>query len=292
MTGLALVDYTMRGLLDEDGRPVAEVASPLYDPENTELVACPYHDAREGKPMNASALRQLTREVWPTVRQAARAFAGESPTLHDALRSVVAGLVAPAVHGTETPVPRLLSVWFKTSLGFSQVLVTLALADDGMGDVPLTGIGDRDAFCEALDAQEWLIGATQVCAGPMRMIGDLFATLAGEGPVPERPPAVAGLGPPEIWVDPAMTALGLSVAHACLLSQAVRDGHTLEGRDAAWVSGNTPSWLRAVFAVPNRPPEHAFRLYRSGGGPDAVRAYVAGGPDTPRALADRLAACL
>src|SRR5262249_48168109 len=43
-------------LSDEDGRPLGEVASPLYEHVTTDVVRCPYPDSRRGAPMNATAL--------------------------------------------------------------------------------------------------------------------------------------------------------------------------------------------------------------------------------------------
>ena len=49
-----------------DGRALGEISSLRYDPDRTEVVACPYADGRRGLPMNLSALRQLTGH-WPAI---------------------------------------------------------------------------------------------------------------------------------------------------------------------------------------------------------------------------------
>lgn len=285
-----LLDFSARQLRDVDGRPVAEVASPLYDPDQTELVACPYRDRRHGEPMNQSALRQLEPATWRQILATVRSLVGSEPVAHDALRAVVAGLMAPSL--LPAPTPRAHSLWFKTSLGYSQILVSLLLASDEVAGRPLAALGDRETFCQVLDQQGWLLGQSQVCAGPMGHIGELFAALCGT-PGQADPTLLSAVRAPSGWLDEALVALGLAVAHTASLGAAVRAG-ALPGEDpcAEWLQGAPPPWLAGVFHVPARPPEHARRLFPDGKTPEAVERYLAAGPAAPDALRERLAACL
>lgn len=282
MIGGAFVTFAASALLDEDGRPVAEVGSPLYEGVPTEIVACPYHDARRGLPMNRSALRQLGA-AWPSVVASARALAGPAPTVHAAWRAAVVGLAAPVVwsHRHGAPVPRALSASFKTSLGMSQVLTALLLSDAAMAAAPLGSLGSRDDFFAVLDQGRWLIGQDQVCAGTPGQIGELFDALAGEGGTSAFDPALLTLAPLAPWQDEAALAIARSVAWLATLTERRRAGAQAPGgaRGAAWLAGDVPPWLRAVLAVPNRPPEHALRLYPAGEAPAALVEFLAAVPD-------------
>jgi len=279
-----LLDFNARHLRDADGRPVAELASPLYADTPTSLVACPYADARHGQPMNADALNQL-RRVWPDVLATARALAGSAPTTHQAWRVCVAGLAAPCLLGD--PVPVAVSAWFKTSLGFSQVLTALLLSADGVADAPLAALGSADSFFKPLDDQRWLIGTTQVCAGPQGHIAALFGALSGAPGPSAISPALHALAPHADWIDAAVTEVALSVAHLARVAACVRSGDRhLPPRESAWLRGDVPPWLRAVHAVPNRPEADALRLFPRGAAPDALHRFLR----TPTATAAESAA--
>ena len=263
-----LLTFSVRSLLDVDGRPVAEVASPLYDDAAADLGACPYADARAGGRMNRAALRQLAA-VWPDLLAGLSALAGPEPTVGQAWAAAVTGITLPLV-GAQ-PVPRLTASLFKACLGLSQVCSALLLTADGVAEAPLVSLGDASAFFAALDTGRWLIGVEQVCAGSRPMIEDAFDALAGArtGPCPEElavAMAAVGGAPPQI--------VGLHVAHLLSLQAAARQG------DGPPVRADYP-WLRAVFSVPNRPPEHALRLYAPGAAPACVRRYLAA-PDRGR----------
>jgi hypothetical protein len=281
--GGAFVTFAASSLLDEDGRPVAEVGSPLYEGVATEIVACPYHDARRGLPMNRSALRQLGA-AWPSVVATARALAGPSPTVHAAWCAAVVGLAAPVVWHHQrggAPVPRALSASFKTSLGMSQVLTALLLSDAAMAGAPLGSLGSRDDFLAVLDQGRWLVGQDQVCAGAPGQIGELFDALCGFEGDAALDPALRLLAPLAPWRDEAALAIARSVGWLATLAARQRGGARAPGgaRGAAWLAGDVPPWLRAVLAVPNRPPEHALRLYPAGEAPAALVAFLASVPE-------------
>lgn len=278
-------------LLDSDGRPVGEIGSRLYDPSATELLGCPYADARHGRPMNHTALRQLSA-AWPGVLAAARTLAGPGPaTVHRAWRAVVAGTRAPAAHRTYVggPIPRVLSALYKSSLGFSQVLTALLLAQDGMADVPLGSLGNADAFFALLDRERWLVGAEQVCAGPANLIGQMFDALQG---APARPSTVLdSLGNLEQWTDDRVAWVAVQVAHL----GAVRELAAERGLDGSvWhtrVAVGLPC-LRSVLAQPGRNAEHARRLFHSGDSPVVLERYLAARPTTLDGLEAHRDACL
>jgi hypothetical protein len=281
-----LLDYRTNDLVDGDGRALGEVSSPRYDPARTELVACPYADARRGQPMNLSALRQLAAP-WPALPSTVRALAGPAPTVHRTWWVSLAGTVAPLL--VDGPVPVGLSALYKTSLGLSQVTASLLLAEDGVADAPFAELGDDAAFFAFLDDGRWLVGQQQVCAGTAPQIREIARALAG-GP-PLGGPILAPLDTPSIaaLVDLAAAVVGLQAACIGAVYAAVRRGADdgLSGTPAeAWLA-RTPPWLRAWAAVPNRPPDQVRRLYPTGGTPDVVERFLAGGPATAGVLAER-----
>ena len=277
-----LVGFTARALVDEDGRPVAEVASPLYRDESTELVACPYGDARGTQPMNRSALRQMSAS-WPELLGALAwlgrpAEGGGVRSVHDAWRAAVTGISLPLL--ADPPIPRLVSSLFKTSLGLSQVFSTMLLSADGLAEAPLDSLGTPPEFFAALDQGRWLIGAKQVCAGSRAMIVEAFGALAGHLSVTECPPVVASLGPAAAGLPPHIIAL--HVAHLCATQSRARLG------DGTVDPTDQPPWLRAVFSEPDRPAAHALRLFPRGKAPGALEAYLERGFGVDREALDRL----
>lgn len=276
-----------RDLIDVDGRPIGELASRRYDTIETEIVACPYHDARRGLPMNKTALRQLS-SCWPEVVQAAAALSGPDATVHRAWWACIGGTTAPRIHHERfgRPIPRVLSSLYKGSLGYSQVLTALLLAQDGLADVPLSSLGDSDAFFALLDDGKWLVGQVQACAGPAPMIGQLLMALGDDAAEP--PPDLAALGDPAPWTDAAATWVGLQVAFLGAARVALRRDGGPADAVSRYLDVEHP-WLRAVLQTPDRQPEHARRLFPAGQVPDLVEAFLAEGPATVEVLADRLA---
>lgn len=241
--GQAVVRHPAPLLLDEDGRPVAEVGTELAEvPVPTERVACPYADRRAGLPMNRSALRQMAGE-WPGVLASLRAFAGPGPvSVRGALSAVLTGTSAVARHhwlAPGEPVPRGLAVTYKTCLGLSQVLAAACLADPEVGGAPLASLGTADAFFAFLDDGGWLLGQVEVCAGPRPMFADVFAALCeGGGPVPG-------------WATEGRRAVGL--AAVALLSAPSPDPTDAPGL-ARLAGPKGPSWTRALWGAPDRRP--------------------------------------
>ncbi len=258
-----LLTFGARTLVDEDGRPVAEIASPLYRTVQTDLVRCPYPDARAGGEMNRSALRQMSAS-WPELLAAFSAMAGPDPTVADAWAAAATGISLPLL--ATQPVPRVTAALFKACLGLSQVFGAMLLTADGVADLPLTALGDAAGFFTALDEGKWLIGAQQVCAGTRPMFEAVFDALVGrrapEGVCPrDLASAIDGLGR-----RPA-AIIGLHVAHLCALQARAGAG------EGGFERVEHP-WLRAVYAVPDRPPGHALRLFATGRAPQAVVEYL------------------
>lgn len=271
----AILDFGALDLVDEDGRPCGELASARYDPGATEVIACPYAGVRRGGPMNVTALRQLTA-VWPEVVGSAAALAGPDATVFTAFRAAVAGTAAPVVFAErypDQPVPRVLSALFKTSLGFTQVLSALLLADDGVADAPLAELGDGAQFLAYLDDQRWLLGQVQVCAGSPPMLVEMFRALCGHAE-PAVATAVADLG--DAWITPTVDLIGVQTAYILALNGVVgRGGSVVGARGEGWRAKPAAPWLRAIAMRPGRTPAHARRLFPAEQIPAAVERLIA-----------------
>ncbi|MEN0066459.1 MAG: hypothetical protein AAGA48_30260 [Myxococcota bacterium] len=248
-------------LIDVDGRPVGELGSSAYASVPTEVGSCPYADARRGRPMNRSALRQLS-QVWgdvPVTVSAMAACALRPGTVAGAWQTALAGTALPGEWARTqpgVPVPRRWSAIYKTSLGFSQVLTAMLLSEDGVADCRLEALGTADAFFELLDRERWLVGEEQVCAGPAAWIGRLFEALASPAPAP-LPFDVGHLGRRRaVWV-------ALQTAYYGAARQ---------------LPGSLPPprlpCLRAIQALPGRTAVHARRLFAEGDVPKELDAFL------------------
>lgn len=180
--------------LDEDGRPLGEHAShAAYNKAGVDERACPYNDRRQltGKPINVAALRQVST-CWPMViaqfeRIAALHARSQGIDTQDALtghmvwRVHLAAFAGPALFKLEhpnEPIPRLLSAMFKTSLGYSSIIPSLLLSQPGTASAPLHDVLPEDDFFALSDAQSWLIGQTQVCAGSPSFIKQSYRAMS------------------------------------------------------------------------------------------------------------------
>lgn len=231
--------------------------------------------------MNRSALRQLG-PCWPDVLALARFLAGPGPTVHGVFAAALTATAIPHAWPTD-PVPRMLSVLYKSSLGMSQITAGLLLADDGVADAPFASLGDDAAFFRFLDDGRWLVGRDQACAGPEALIRELFRAVAMSPEPARRPPVLDGLdvdGLRSVAVDVAgRQALALLGTTECL-AHGVRGG--LEGSIAdGWLAGSCPAWMRTVLATPGRRPEHVRRLFPEGACPPALERLLREPPATP-----------
>ena len=89
-------------------------------------------------------------------------------------------------------------------------------------------------------------------------------------------------------------AHALQAAYLAAVYQAVRAGRAdgLAGTPGEQWLSRVPPWLRAVLAVPNRPPEHARRLFPSGAAPRSVERFLDAGPGSAGELAARFSAAI
>ncbi len=264
----AVFEFQVRDLIDVDGRPCGEQASQHFDLAKTQLVACPHAGARQGLPMNQSALQPLA-QVWREVVGTVSALVGEGGThgvtVHGAYQAAIACTAAPLIFQIQHPdqaIPRTLSALFKAALGFSQTLSFLLLADDGVADAPLSELGDEAQFLSYLENQKWLVGQNQACAGSPAMIGQLFTAFCGQLPsgkiATEFPSGRA-------WIDAVVALIGLQMTYLLMLNCRVAQGQSVQGaRHAHWQTQPHAPWLRTVAMQPGRLPAHAQRLFPSG----------------------------
>jgi hypothetical protein len=266
-----LVGYLANDRLDEDGRPLGEVSSTLYDRVETEVVACPYPDGRHRRPMNRTALRQVS-SVWPSVLATLQTLSRPNATVHHTWKIALIGIAAPLL--SPVPTSRGLSALYKACLGLSQVTTTLLLEDDGVAAMPFCELGSGTDFYTALDQHGWLLGQVQVCAGPAAMLVQMGEVLA-HGGSPSSPP----LPLPDPWRMADLAARTVS-AHATYWVQA----DVLRARGASIPPRLLPPWLRAVATEAFRPPAHIRRLFPPGEVPAEVEQMLQTEPQTVQEL--------
>ncbi len=180
----AIRQHIISDWIDADGRPIGEQASPVAYAACRDEVTCPYPDRRRGLPMSRGGLRQI-RAAWPEILAAIQHLSVPDATTHQAWRVTVAVTIAPLLLPRPTPSAR--SAAYKACIGFNQILAFLLLGAEGLADTPLRDLASPEELCEWLDREGWLVGHAQVCAGPMRMIAELFSALCGEGAQPDAP---------------------------------------------------------------------------------------------------------
>jgi len=170
------VVFGLERIIDDEGRPVSERRAPssVKDGVEIELRSCPYPDERLGQPMNASALAQLTRHLDSVLAEVARFRAmgpRGTPTWAEVFEAVIDQLVSPARYLLEKrdrrgPVPAQSAVGHKLAAGYFGVLRNL-LVREALGDHYPVSVESLLAFVKK---QRALIGASEVCAGPPKMI--------------------------------------------------------------------------------------------------------------------------
>lgn len=158
---------------DDEGRPVGERRAPSSAKKNVSMVLrpCPYADLRSGKPMNVSALAQMTRHLDAVLDDVAafRAVSAPGDTTWEAMfAAVVDQLAGPAIHALRerSIVPARVAVGHKLAAGYFGVMRALFVAR-ARGDCRPASIDDLMAFVAERGA---LIGASEVCAGPPNLI--------------------------------------------------------------------------------------------------------------------------
>jgi hypothetical protein len=176
-----------RGLRDVEDRPLREGRTPaeLVRPDDIEYKACPYSGTRSGKPMNASALRQMGAH-W----DAACATLGSLRAAHDRVLGVTApglmdiwrvsqlGSALPWWHlFREGAVPAHVAALSKATLGqgiwAQRVLVKMLT--DRWSPPALT----PETILELAELSGTLVGETEVCSGGDKMLLRFFDMLVG-----------------------------------------------------------------------------------------------------------------
>lgn len=173
-TSLGELLFSMDDVHDEEGRPLGERRASSRAKEGCpmELVPCPYPDERHGISMHQSALEQIRGYLKPVLRDIA-SFHGTLPPEVGGWRRMVLAILdqlsGPAVHvlrGGARPVPARLAVGYKLAAGFFDVSKHL-LRRELIGEArPPTA----SRFLELVKDERALIGASEVCAGPPKLI--------------------------------------------------------------------------------------------------------------------------
>jgi hypothetical protein len=283
--------YGLDRLLDEEGRPVSERRAPSIAKQGVvmELRRCPYQDERQGKPMNISALAQITKHLDAVLADVAT-FRGSLPASSGwsgFLAAVLDQLAAPALQvlrsrSDEQPVPAQLSVGHKLAAGYFGVAYGILTAEaQGRHREPTS-----DSVLQFVRESGALIGASEVCAGPLHLIGratEVFLHGRSSARVSEARLAIAetlamqvriGLGW-ELFDAATERQLLLELLPRPLLQP--RTSIILRALDERLVAlaalQNVATWEQAATAIPEVVPPTADRqaadslrtLFRSGG---------------------------
>lgn len=163
---------------DVNGRPLGERRAPAEARRGVpnELIPCPYHDERHGRPMNKSALEPTMRSFAAVLAEVSAfhaALAPAPPSWPRMLAAVLDQLVAPARYlleqrSTEGPVPADLAAGHKLAAGYFGTLRRLLREDAaGPGAAPDPS---SEGFARFVRERGALIGASEVCAGPAHNI--------------------------------------------------------------------------------------------------------------------------
>jgi hypothetical protein len=186
---------------DDEGRPLREGRTPpeYRRPDEIEYRPCPYPGSRQvaGRPMNVSALRQ-TSAHWDEIAYAlgflraayAGARGGYGPDILDLWRVSQLGSALPWFHALAgEPLPAYAAALSKATLGtgiLAQRLLLRMLAEAWMPP-PFTA----QVLAELAESTGTLVGESEVCSAPDRMIARFLEVLVGDpGAGPPGPEAV------------------------------------------------------------------------------------------------------
>jgi hypothetical protein len=178
-----------RGLRDVEDRPLREGRTPkdLLREGDIEYRTCPYSGSRNGKPMNASALRQMGAH-WDEACSALaalraahdRALGVTKPGLMDIWRVSQLGSSLPWFHlFRDGHVPAHVAALSKATLGqgiWAQRVLARTLTDPSWQVPELTA----PAILELAEASGTLVGETEVCSGGDKMLLQFFEVLVGD----------------------------------------------------------------------------------------------------------------
>ena len=177
---------------DDEGRPLREGRTPAESLRDGEIDyrACPYSGSRRDRVMNVSALRQ-TSAHWDELIAAlgllrtayAEARGGFAPDVMDVWRVSQLGSALPwyfVLRGE--PLPAYAAALSKATLG-TGILAQRLLAQqlrEAWTPPPLTS----EALCALAESTGTLVGETEVCAAPDRMIARFLDALVAGAPRP------------------------------------------------------------------------------------------------------------
>jgi hypothetical protein len=187
MTMLIVEMIEARGLRDVEGRPLREGRTPaeLLREGDIEYKTCPYSGSRLGKPMNASALRQMGAHwdeacaTLASLRAAHdRVLGVTEPGLMDIWRTSQLGSALPWWHHFRGEVvPAHVAALAKATLGqgiWAQRVLVKTMTD-GWSPPPLTPA----SMLELAELSGTLVGETEVCSGGDKMLLRFFDVLVG-----------------------------------------------------------------------------------------------------------------
>lgn len=205
---LQFAPYPLR---DTDGRPLGEENAPEWARDGVPFDErpCPYDDRRRGKPMNATALRQV-RQDWAwclgTVAHARAAYAirhglGDAPLDVYHLFGFAAAVGAwplflvRAGRCPHDAVPVPVASLFKVIQGVFMTAWARVLASDGRARAVPLSVGGVDVLAREIVAGPLLHSrsSSRVCGGSTAMITDLLARCIDVAPAPAAPTGPAAL---------------------------------------------------------------------------------------------------
>jgi hypothetical protein len=289
--------YGQDALLDEEGRPVSERRAPSVVKQGVpiELRRCPYHDERLGQPMNVSALAQITRHL-DEVLEDIGSFRSSLPSNYGGwqalLVAVLDQLAGPALYVLRargpTLVPAKLSVGHKLAAGFFGVVCDL-LSADAQGDRRAVTV---DSVLTFVHERRALIGASEVCAGPIHLIARTTEILlhgCSAQRVPSERVAIAEALAAQVGLGLAWDLFDAAVERRILLHDLVREQlrprteiirRALDQRFTALAKSSCPpTEEQAAKAVPMTAvladPEELRTLFLQGGAAERAHAATA-----------------
>jgi len=246
---------------DEEGRPLREGRTPpqYRRPDEIEYRPCPYPGSRQvaGRPMNVSALRQ-TSAHWDEITCAlgflrtayAEARGGYGPDILDLWRVSQLGSALPWFHIMPgEPLPAYAAALSKATLGtgiLAQRLLLRMLAQAWMPP-PFTA----RTLAELAESTGTLVGESEVCSAPDRMIARFLEVLVGEpdasvaAPTPALEPLIAA-GDRVLAFGASYSAFKLAMWLYYLASRFLYADIAAARGDAA---------VRALLEAPCEPPD-------------------------------------
>lgn len=257
----ALLDDALLSWVDVEGRPLGEQAVTGFDEIESRLVRCPFAGDRAGGTMNVSAWQQVAAH-WDAVLDTLARHGG--PTAGDAWRSTAR--CRWGVLDAERPIPAPAAATFKTALGLTRPLTAWLITTPGAAARPLAELVPPSELLDRLDAEGWLVGHRQVCAGPPARIVEAWEALC-DAPGPGAPVPVADRAAALVAGAWAILGATRAVLRAGRLDEApgygpgvapqedwpavlhllARPGPTALVRELPWFD---PDWSLRVFAAP------------------------------------------